>query len=35
MTDLLDHSLTRRGGAAPTYIDMMKYDTRLIVEALE
>ncbi len=34
VTDLLDHSLTEPGGAAPTYIDMLKYDTRLIVEAL-
>ena len=34
VTDLLDHSLTAPDGAAPTYIDMMKYDTRLIVEAL-
>jgi ABC-type Zn uptake system ZnuABC Zn-binding protein ZnuA len=34
VTDLLDHSLTAADGAAPTYIDMMKYDTRRIVEAL-
>ena len=34
VTDLLDHSLTAPDGPAPTYIDMMKYDTRLIVEAL-
>ena len=34
VTDLLDHSLTAPDGAAPTYIDMMKYDTRRIVEAL-
>jgi ABC-type Zn uptake system ZnuABC Zn-binding protein ZnuA len=32
--DLLDHSLTGPGGVAPTYIDMMKFDTRRIVEAL-
>ncbi len=32
--DLLDHSLTGPQGAAPTYIDMMKFDTRRIVEAL-
>jgi ABC-type Zn uptake system ZnuABC Zn-binding protein ZnuA len=32
--DLRDHSLSDPGGDAPTYIDMMKYDTRLIVEAL-
>jgi ABC-type Zn uptake system ZnuABC Zn-binding protein ZnuA len=35
VTGLLDHSLTAPGGAAPTYIDMMKYDTRQIVEALK
>jgi ABC-type Zn uptake system ZnuABC Zn-binding protein ZnuA len=34
ITDLLDHSLTGPDGPAPTYIDMMKYDTRRIVEAL-
>jgi ABC-type Zn uptake system ZnuABC Zn-binding protein ZnuA len=34
VTDLLDHSLTEADGPAPTYIDMMKYDTRGIVEAL-
>ena len=32
--DLLDHSLTEPDGVAPTYIDMMKFDTRRIVEAL-
>jgi ABC-type Zn uptake system ZnuABC Zn-binding protein ZnuA len=32
--DLLDHSLTGPDGMAPTYIDMMKFDTRRIVEAL-
>jgi ABC-type Zn uptake system ZnuABC Zn-binding protein ZnuA len=35
VADLLDHSLTKPGGVAPTYIDMMKYDTRRIVEALK
>jgi len=35
VTDLLDHTLSAPGGPAPTYIDMMKYDTRLIVEALK
>jgi ABC-type Zn uptake system ZnuABC Zn-binding protein ZnuA len=35
VTGLLDHSLSKPGGPAPTYIDMMKYDTRLIVEALK
>ena len=34
VTGLLDHSLTTADGPAPTYIDMMEYDTRLIVEAL-
>jgi ABC-type Zn uptake system ZnuABC Zn-binding protein ZnuA len=34
VADLLDHSLTEPDGPAPTYIDMMKYDTRRIVEAL-
>ena len=34
VTDLLDHSLTPPGGEASTYIEMMKYDTRRIVEAL-
>jgi ABC-type Zn uptake system ZnuABC Zn-binding protein ZnuA len=34
VTDLLDHSLTGRDGVAPTYIDMMKFDTTRIVEAL-
>ena len=33
--DLLDHSLTAPDGVAPTYIDMMKFDTRRIVEALK
>jgi ABC-type Zn uptake system ZnuABC Zn-binding protein ZnuA len=34
VTGLLDHSLTAPDGSAPTYIDMMKYDVRQIVEAL-
>jgi ABC-type Zn uptake system ZnuABC Zn-binding protein ZnuA len=34
VTDLLDHSLTEPGGVASTYIDMLRYDTRRIVEAL-
>ena len=33
--DLLDHSLTAPDGVAPTYIDMMRFDTRRIVEALK
>ena len=32
--DLLDHSLTDPGGVAPTYIDMMRFDTQRIVGAL-
>lgn len=32
--NLLDHSLTESDGVAATYIDMMKFDTRRIVEAL-
>lgn len=32
--DLLDHSLTGPQGPAPTYIDMIRFDTRRIVEAL-
>jgi ABC-type Zn uptake system ZnuABC Zn-binding protein ZnuA len=34
VTDLLDHSLTPESGVAPTYIDMMRFDTSRIVEAL-
>jgi ABC-type Zn uptake system ZnuABC Zn-binding protein ZnuA len=32
--DLLDHSLTGSDGVAPTYIEMMKFDTLRIVETL-
>jgi ABC-type Zn uptake system ZnuABC Zn-binding protein ZnuA len=35
VTGLLDHSLTAPDGSAPTYIDMVKYDVRQIVEALK
>jgi ABC-type Zn uptake system ZnuABC Zn-binding protein ZnuA len=35
VTGLLDHSLTAAGGEAPTYIEMIKYNTRQIVEALK
>jgi ABC-type Zn uptake system ZnuABC Zn-binding protein ZnuA len=35
VTGLLDHTLSPAGGPAPTYIDMMKYDARQIVEALK
>ncbi len=34
-TNLYSHSITEPGGAAPTYIDMMRYNTRAIVEALK
>ena len=34
VTDLIDHSLTGPGGPAPTYLTMMRYDTRVIVNAL-
>ncbi len=34
VTDLYTHSLTGAEGPAPTYIDMMKHDTEVIVEAL-
>ena len=32
--DLRDHSLSSPDGVAPTYIDMMRFDTQRIVEAL-
>jgi ABC-type Zn uptake system ZnuABC Zn-binding protein ZnuA len=32
--ELYTHSITDAGGAAPTYIDMMKYNVKAIVEAL-
>lgn len=34
VADLLDHSLTPKGGEAPTYIGMMKYDTLRLVQAM-
>jgi ABC-type Zn uptake system ZnuABC Zn-binding protein ZnuA len=34
VTDLLDHSLTPADGPAPTYLAMMRYDTRVIVDGL-
>jgi ABC-type Zn uptake system ZnuABC Zn-binding protein ZnuA len=34
VTDLYTHSITPPGGAAPTYIDMMKVDVNKIVQAL-
>lgn len=35
VTDLYTHSITEPGGKAPTYIDMMKHNVTLIVEALK
>jgi ABC-type Zn uptake system ZnuABC Zn-binding protein ZnuA len=35
VTGLLTHSLTGPDGPADTYINMMKYDTLLIVDALK
>lgn len=35
VTDLYSHTLTKSRGNAPTYIDMMKYNTRRIVENLK
>ena len=32
---LYTHSITESGGVAPTYIDMMKFNTRAIVDALK
>lgn len=32
--DLRDHSLTPRGGVAPTYVDMMRYNAQRITAAL-
>ena len=34
VTDLHTHSLTDARGTAPTYIEMMRYNVRVIVEAL-
>lgn len=35
ITDLYTHTLTPSGGSAPNYMDMMRYDTKKIVEALK
>jgi ABC-type Zn uptake system ZnuABC Zn-binding protein ZnuA len=35
VTELYTHSITEPGGAAPTYIEMMKYNTSAIVNALK
>jgi ABC-type Zn uptake system ZnuABC Zn-binding protein ZnuA len=35
VTDLYTHSLTPAGGNAPTYLDMMRYNTQQIVNALK
>jgi ABC-type Zn uptake system ZnuABC Zn-binding protein ZnuA len=34
ITNLYTHSISGISGPAPTYIDMMKYNIKLIVEAL-
>ncbi len=34
-TQLYSHSITAPDGPAPTYIDMMKYNTKVIIEALK
>lgn len=34
VTELYSHSITDASGPAPTYLDMMRYNTRAIVEAL-
>lgn len=34
-TELYSHSITEAGGAAPTYLDMMKFNTEAIVTALK
>jgi ABC-type Zn uptake system ZnuABC Zn-binding protein ZnuA len=35
ITDLYTHSLSKPDGPAPSYIEMMQYDTRTIVDALK
>ena len=35
VTDLYSHSITPPDGAAPTYIDMMRYNTQAVVGALK
>jgi ABC-type Zn uptake system ZnuABC Zn-binding protein ZnuA len=35
VTELYSHSITEAGGAAPTYLDMMKFNTDAIVSALK
>jgi ABC-type Zn uptake system ZnuABC Zn-binding protein ZnuA len=34
VTELLTHSITETGGPASTYIEMIKFDTKTIVESL-
>jgi ABC-type Zn uptake system ZnuABC Zn-binding protein ZnuA len=34
VTELFTHSLTEPGGPAPTYLEMMKFDTKTIVDSL-
>jgi ABC-type Zn uptake system ZnuABC Zn-binding protein ZnuA len=35
VTELYSHSITDAGGSAPTYLDMMKFNTETIVAALK
>ena len=35
VTNLYSHSITEASGPAPTYIDMMKFNTQAIVDALK
>jgi ABC-type Zn uptake system ZnuABC Zn-binding protein ZnuA len=35
ITSLFSHSLTPSDGAAPSYLEMMRYNVRAIVEALK
>jgi manganese/iron transport system substrate-binding protein len=35
VSELFTHSITEAGGKAPTYIDMMKYNVKAIVDALK
>jgi ABC-type Zn uptake system ZnuABC Zn-binding protein ZnuA len=35
ITELYSHSITEAGGAAPTYLDMLKFNTNAIVAALK
>jgi ABC-type Zn uptake system ZnuABC Zn-binding protein ZnuA len=35
VTELLTHSITEPGGPAPSYIEMIEFDTKMIVESLK